>query len=68
MSPQPDLWLLPDAIFDGTRLVEIPYWRIDFPDHHREFSHDVARNAEELRERLVTATMRRFERSDVPGS
>ena len=22
MSPQPDLWLLPDAIFDGTRLRE----------------------------------------------
>lgn len=43
-----------------------PHWLPDFPEHGRELSQDLERNASELRERLVEAVRLRFLRSDVP--
>lgn len=44
----------------------LPYWQPQFPHHGAEESQDLARNASDLRDRLIEAVRLRFLRSDVP--
>lgn len=54
------------AVWDRSGFETRPYWSIDFPARGQEPGQDLEENAAGLRERLITATRLRFERSDVP--
>lgn len=54
------------AIVEGDSMTKFAYWTPTFPPRGEELGQDLAANAEDLRERIVTATRLRFLRSDVP--
>lgn len=54
------------ATVEDGELTSAPFWKPTFPAAGAEPGQDEARNAEELRRHLITASQLRFQRADVP--